>query len=89
MSKDPGFGKKLKAEVVGLKGQCNAGHKSGDQFDVSCYNTGGMCGFLYNSIFPTLNVMQFDGSYPWGTDEAVLNCPDSFNLLTVKIWRVK
>ena len=89
MAKDPGLGKKIKAEVVGLKGQCNAGHKVGDQFDVSCWNTGGMCGFLYHAIFPTLQVMQFDGSYPWGTDEAVVNCPDSYNLLTIKLWRVK
>ncbi|HOE19042.1 MAG TPA: TIGR04076 family protein [Syntrophorhabdaceae bacterium] len=89
MAKDPGLGKKIKAEVVGLKGQCNAGHKVGDRFDVSCWNTGGMCGFLYHAIFPTLQVMQFDGSYPWGTDEAVVNCPDSYNLLTIKLWRVK
>jgi len=89
MAKDPGLGKKIKAEVVGLKGQCNAGHKVGDQFDVSCWNTGGMCGFLYHAIFPTLQVMQFDGSYPWGTDEAVVNCPDSYNLLTIKLWRIK
>ena len=89
MAKDPGLGKKIKAEVIGLKGQCNAGHKVGDQFDVSCWNTGGMCGFLYHAIFPTLQVMQFDGSYPWGTDEAVVNCPDSYNLLTIKLWRVK
>jgi len=89
MAKDPGLGKKIKAEVIGLKGNCNAGHKVGDHFDISCWNTGGMCGFLYHAIFPTLQVMQFDGSYPWGTDEAIMNCPDSYNLLTIKMWRVK
>ncbi|OPY77816.1 MAG: hypothetical protein A4E65_02580 [Syntrophorhabdus sp. PtaU1.Bin153] len=89
MAKDPGFGKRIRAEVVSLKGQCNAGHKVGDQFEVNCYNTAGMCGFLYHAIFPALNVMQFEGSYPWGTDEAVLNCPDSYNLLTIKVQRVK
>jgi uncharacterized repeat protein (TIGR04076 family) len=47
-----------------------------------------MCGFLYTALFPTLNVMQFDGSFPWGTDETVFNCPDLHNLLTVKVWRV-
>jgi uncharacterized repeat protein (TIGR04076 family) len=89
MAKDPMFGRKIKAEVTGLKGQCNAGHKVGDKFEVSCYNTGGMCGFLYHAIFPTLNVMQFEGNYPWGTDEAIVNCPDSYNLLTVKLWRTE
>lgn len=89
MAKDPGFGTKLNAEVIGLKGQCNAGHKVGDSFNVSCYDAGGMCGFLYNALFPFLNVMQFDGNYPWGADEAIFNCPDSYNLLTVKVSRIK
>jgi uncharacterized repeat protein (TIGR04076 family) len=89
MAKDPGFGRKLKAEVISLKGECTAGHKVGDSFDVSCFDSAGMCGFLYNAIFPTLNVMQFDGSFPWGTDEAVLNCPDTYNLLTIKVSRIK
>lgn len=29
--------------------------------------------------------IQFEGNYPWGTDEAIVNCPDSYNLLTVKL----
>jgi hypothetical protein len=33
--------------------------------------------------------MQFDGSYPWGTDVVVVNCPDTYNLLTLKLWRLK
>ena len=89
MAKDPGLGGKVKAEVVGLKGTCNAGHKVGDTFDLSCWDSGGMCGWLYHALFPTLNVMQFDGSYPWGADETIFNCPDSYNLLTVKVQRVK
>ena len=89
MAKDPGFGKKIKAEVIGLGRECNVGHKVGDRFDVSCHDTGGMCGFLYHAIFPTLSVMQFEGTYPWGTEEAIVNCPDSYNLLTIKLWRVK
>jgi len=89
MAKDPGFGINVTAEVIGLKGQCNAGHKVGDKFNISCYETGGMCGFLYAAIFPTLNVMQFNGNYPWGSDESVVNCPDAYNLLTIKLRRVQ
>ena len=89
MAKDPGLGKKVRAEVIGLKGQCNAGHKVGDQFELSCWDTAGMCGFLYTSIFPTPNVMQFDGAYPWGADELTANCPDGYNLLTIKLSRLK
>jgi uncharacterized repeat protein (TIGR04076 family) len=89
MAKDPGFGRKVKAEVMGLKGTCNAGHKVGDTFDVSTHNTAGMCGWLFHAIFPMLNVMQFDGTYPWGTDEAIVNCPDADNVLTIKLTRAK
>jgi hypothetical protein len=38
MAKDPGFGKKTKVEVIGLKGQCNVGRQIGGTFDISCYN---------------------------------------------------
>jgi uncharacterized repeat protein (TIGR04076 family) len=89
MAKDPGWGTKIKAEVTGLKGQCNAGHKVGETFDVSIWDTAGMCGILYHAIFPTLNVVQFDGAYPWGADEISFNCPDGRNLLTVKLTRIK
>ncbi len=89
MAKEPAFGTRVRGEVVGLKGSCNAGHAVGDTFELSCYNSNGLCGWLYNAIFPTLNVMQFDGSYPWGADEAVVNCPDAYNLLTLKLTRVK
>lgn len=89
MAKDPGFGNKIKVVVVGLKGECNAGHKVGDSFNVSCYDSSGMCGFLYNTIFPVLNVMQFGGAYPWGGDELQYNCPDGYNMLTVKLTREK
>jgi uncharacterized repeat protein (TIGR04076 family) len=89
MADDPGFGTKLMAEVAGLKGSCNAGHKVGDRFEVSCYNAGGLCGYLYTTAFPFLNVMQFGGSYPWGADEMEIPCPDGYNQLTLKVWRVK
>jgi len=43
---------------------------------------------FYHDVFPTLNVMQFGGAYPWGSaDEAVLECPDRQNLVTIRIRR--
>jgi hypothetical protein len=44
----------------------------------------GVCVVLYNAIFPKVNVAQLDGTYPWGADEAVVNRPDAYNLLTIK-----
>jgi len=80
--------KPLTAEVISVKGSCSAGHKVGDSLELSCWDSGGLCGFFYHDIFPNLNVMQFGGAYPWGSaDEMVLECPDRDNLVTLRIRR--
>ena len=80
--------KPLKAEVLEVKGDCSAGHKKGDTFSVGCYDSGGLCGFFYHDIFPSINVMQFGGKYPWSPqDELVLECPDRDNAVTLKVTR--
>ncbi|MFC1823419.1 TIGR04076 family protein [Thermodesulfobacteriota bacterium] len=78
----------LYAEVVSVKGNCSAGHRVGDKFRIGCWDTGGLCGFFYHDIFPTLGVMQFGGTYPWGSaDELTLECPDRENAVTLKLSR--
>lgn len=76
----------LTAEVVAVKGECGAGHKTGDRIRMSCWDTGGLCGFFFHDIFPSLSVMQFDGKYPWSdARELTLECPDRENAVTIKI----
>lgn len=76
----------LNAEVISVKGECSAGHKAGDTCRISCWDTGGLCGFFYHDIFPSLSVMQFGGSYPWSdADELTLECPDRENAVTLRI----
>jgi uncharacterized repeat protein (TIGR04076 family) len=88
MGKDPGIGNKIVATVTGLKGTCNAGHFVGEKLELSCHNPGGLCGFFYHDLFPTLSVMQFGGKYPWGDPSSIeLECPDRYNLLTVRLDR--
>lgn len=78
----------FRAEVLDVKGDCSAGHRIGDVLTVSCYDSGGLCGFFYHDIFPSLSVMQFGGKYPWASaDELVLECPDRDNAVTLKILR--
>jgi uncharacterized repeat protein (TIGR04076 family) len=90
MAKDPGIGNKVIATVTGLKGKCNAGHFVGEQLEISCHNTKGLCGFLYHDMFPKLSVMQFGGKYPWGDPDVLeIECPDRHNLLTIRLERVK
>jgi len=78
----------FRAEVLDVKGECSAGHRKGDVLTISCYDSGGLCGFFYHDIFPSLSVMQFGGKYPWSSqDELVLECPDRDNAVTLKIVR--
>jgi len=80
--------KPLSAQIISVKGSCGAGHKTGETLSLSCWDTGGLCGFFYHDIFPSLNVMQFGGAYPWGSaDEIVLECPDRENLVKIRIRR--
>jgi len=48
-----------------------------------------MCGVLYHAIFPALNVMREAVTLYLRVDEIIVTCPDSYNLLTVKLRRVK
>jgi uncharacterized repeat protein (TIGR04076 family) len=80
--------KPLVAEVISVKGSCNAGHKPGESFQIGCWDSGGLCGFFYHDIFPNLNVMQFGGEYPWGSaEEMTLECPDRQNVVTIRVRR--
>ena len=65
MARDPGAGYKITATISGVKGTCSAGHQEGDRLAVSCHDSGGLCGFFYNTIFPDLQTFQFGGRMPW------------------------
>jgi uncharacterized repeat protein (TIGR04076 family) len=78
----------LTAEVIAVRGECSAGHKVGDRFRIGCWDTGGLCGFFYHDVFPTLSVMQFEGKYPWGSaNELIVECPDRANAVTLRLRR--
>ena len=84
--KFPEIGHKVVGKVLSVKGTCSAGHKVGDEFNLSFYTPDGLCGGFYHDIFPSINVMQFGGKYPWSPqDELVLECPDRDNAVTLKI----
>ena len=90
MAKDPGIGYRVVATITGVKGKCNAGHQVGDTFEISCHNPGGLCGFFYHDIFPNLSTFQFGGNLPWWEGDTIeLQCPDSYNLVTMKLERTK
>ena len=88
MATDPGVGYRIVATVVAAEGHCNAGHKEGDTFEISCHDPAGLCGFFYHSIFPSLQTFQFGGSMPWWQGDTIqVECPDRRNLVTLKLER--
>lgn len=81
-------GYRVTGTIKSVKGHCHAGHKAGQKVELDCHNTGGLCGFFYHDIFPTLTLLQFGGQYPWGDPDRVkLECPDRENVVTIELQR--
>ncbi|MEM3580152.1 MAG: TIGR04076 family protein [Candidatus Bathyarchaeia archaeon] len=90
MARDPKIGYRIKGLVIGVKGKCSFGHREGEEFEISCYDSGGLCGFFYHDIFPVLATLQFGGSMPWWDKDAVeVSCPDRENEVKLRLERVK
>lgn len=92
MEEKPKIGYRVVGTIKDIKGTCSAGHKVGDQIELSAHDTGGLCGFLYHDIFPYVLMLQFGGSFPpdWGDQDVVtLDCMDKYNLLTIELRRIK
>lgn len=84
----PDIGKKLMARIVGVKGNCNAGHEVGDQFPISCRYPGQLCGYFFHDIFPNISLIQHGGSFPWwseGQRKFKYLCPDHKNQVSLVI----
>jgi len=88
--------KRIGYQVVGtikeVKGFCNAGHKAGDEIELSGHNTAGLCGFFYHDIFPYVIMLQFGGGFPaeWGGPDVVeLECMDRANAVKIELRRIK
>ena len=86
--RSPDIGRKMIARVVGVKGNCNAGHQVGDQFPISCRYPGVLCGYFFHDIFPNICVMQTGGSFPWwskGQTSFEYHCSDRVNQVSLVI----
>jgi uncharacterized repeat protein (TIGR04076 family) len=80
----------IKATVVEVRGTCNALHKTGDVLRLDCYRTGGLCGFFYHSVFPSLQTYEYGGAMPWWKgNDVFLACPDPINQVTIKLERAE
>jgi uncharacterized repeat protein (TIGR04076 family) len=90
MAQDPKIGYAVQATILSVKGECSAGHRQGESFEISCHDPAGLCGWFYHDIFPSLQTFQFGGRLPWWEKDTVqLQCPDTVNLVTIKLERSK
>jgi uncharacterized repeat protein (TIGR04076 family) len=92
MEEQPRIGDQVIGTIKEVKGSCSAGHKVGDQMELSGHNTGGLCGFFYHDIFPYLIMLQFGGGFPaeWGGPDVVeLECMDKANAVKIELRRMK
>jgi len=90
MAEDPGIGYRVEAVVISVSGHCSAGHREGDRFEISCHNPGGLCGFFYHDLFPTLSTFQFGGSLPWWKGDVIeAVCPDPHNPVKIRLERTR
>ncbi len=77
--------------IKSIKGKCDAGHKVGDRFELSGYDSGGLCGFFYHDLFPYIIMLQFGGKFPdeWGGEVMEIGCMDVANLVVIELRREK
>ena len=92
MEEKPRIGHRVIGTIKAVKGHCNAGHKVGDQLELSGHDTGSLCGFLYHDAFPYIIMLQFGGGFPpeWGNPDIVeLDCMDKSNTVTIQLKRIR
>ncbi|MFX0200070.1 MAG: TIGR04076 family protein [Candidatus Hodarchaeota archaeon] len=84
--KEPVF----KAKIESIKRNCSAGHKVSDTFEINTHKTGGICGWCYHDLFPTLMTLAMGGTIPWreNQDEFTYECPDRHSLVTFRITKI-
>ena len=48
---------RIVVEVIDIAGNCFYGHSTGDTFDIDPFQVNGMCGLLYNQLYPYMHVL--------------------------------
>lgn len=82
---------KITGTITAMKGKCDFGHKTGDNFILSGYSPGGLCGYFYHDLYPYILMLEFGGKFPaaWSGEVMVFNCMDVDNALTIELRREK
>jgi uncharacterized repeat protein (TIGR04076 family) len=57
-------------KVISIKGKCGAGLKVGDEFPLDLTVPAGMCGLAFANFVPLIEVLRYDGKWPWWEEGA-------------------
>ncbi len=73
--------------IISQHGTCAADHKVGAEFVIGDTTPKGMCSWAFNSLFPSVSVLQFGGSFHWedSVDKSIVVCPDTINPIVFKL----
>jgi uncharacterized repeat protein (TIGR04076 family) len=75
--------------VLSIRGHCRYGHEVGDEYRLSCMDTGGLCPDLYRFLYPYIMTYQFGGKFPddwsWAGNRLEFLCPDVINGLRIQL----
>ena len=89
---------KVILKIVSVKGNCAAGHRQGQEFDLSKEFTLGsspdgkfLCPSAFYAAYPQWRVLRFGGEFPWeeNKDLAHVACPDAANPVTMELRRIR
>lgn len=85
------MGYEVKGIIISKKGNCQANHEVGQEFDFSSENCPAMCGSLFYVIFPTVRAMKYGADIDWLQDKNVARatCPDRINPVVIELRRGK
>ncbi|HBB17361.1 MAG: hypothetical protein A3J94_12485 [Syntrophus sp. RIFOXYC2_FULL_54_9] len=89
---------KVILKITSVTGSCAAGHKVGEEFDLSkdfvlgyTGNGKALCPSAFYAAFPNWRVLRFGGELPWeeDKDKAHVACPDPLNPLVMELRRIR
>ena len=89
---------KVILKIVSVKGTCAAGHRVGQEFDLSkdfllglSGDPRAICPAAFHAVFPSWRVLRHGGEYPWeeDRDKTTIACPDPFNPVVMELRRIK
>jgi uncharacterized repeat protein (TIGR04076 family) len=82
---------KVRIKVISRKGQCEAGHKVGDEYILGNTIPAGICSWAFCTLFPFISALQAGGVFPWEKDgeTSVVACPDPDNSVVFELRRIR